>query len=71
MFVMHQIDPWEKAADCDRALRITIDPIERDMLANIRDFWIILGNTKRFLSEDELAKQAEAISRLHAKRFSH
>ena len=24
---MFQVDPWEKAADCERALRLTIDPV--------------------------------------------
>jgi hypothetical protein len=33
---MPQIDPWEKAADCERALRITVDPIRRETLSNIR-----------------------------------
>jgi hypothetical protein len=23
-------DPWEKAADCDRALRLVIDPVHRE-----------------------------------------
>jgi len=63
---MVQVDPWEKAADCDRAQRITIDPIRREILANIRDFWIALANERRFLSDDELARQTEAIGRLHA-----
>jgi hypothetical protein len=53
---MPQVDPWEKAADCERALRITIDPIHRETLSNIR-----------FLSEDALAAQIETIGRLHAK----
>jgi hypothetical protein len=64
---MPQIDPWEKAADCERALRITVDPIRRETLSNIREFWIALAQESRFLSDDALAVQIETIGRLHAK----
>jgi hypothetical protein len=63
---MFQVDPWEKAADCERALRLAIDPVHRERLVNIREFWISLADEKPFLSEDEFAKQVEAIGRLHA-----
>ncbi len=64
---MLRVDPWEKAADCERALRLTLDPVHRANLANIREFWISLANERRFLSDDEFARQAEAIGRLHAR----
>ena len=63
---MFQVDPWEKAADCERALRLTIDPVHRENLANIREFWISLANARPFLSEGDFVKQAEAIGRFHA-----
>jgi hypothetical protein len=53
----------EKAADCERALRLVIDPVHRERLVNIRGFWISLANERSRLSEDEFAKEAEAISR--------
>jgi hypothetical protein len=62
---MLQVDPWEKAADCQRALRVTLDPVHRENLANIREFWISLANARPFLSEHEFAKEAETIGRLH------
>jgi hypothetical protein len=64
---MPQVDPWEKAADCERALRITVDPIRRETLSNIREFWIALAQESRFLSDAALAAQIETIGRLHAK----
>jgi len=64
---MFQVDPWEKAADCERALRITIDPVHRENLTNIREFWISLANKRPFLSEHDFGKQAETIGRLHTK----
>jgi len=48
---MTQVDPWEKAADCERALRLTLDPLHRDRLKDIREFWISLANARPFLSE--------------------
>src|SRR5271157_4914947 len=53
---MFQVDPWEKAADCERALRITIDPVHRENLTNIREFWISLANARPFLSEHEFCQ---------------
>jgi hypothetical protein len=64
---MFQVDPWEKAVDCERAMRISIDPVHREHLGNIREFWISLANARRFLSEYEFAKEAEAIGGFHTK----
>ena len=64
---MAQVDPWEKAADCERAIRITLDPLHRETLTNIREFWITLAQKSHFLSDDALATQIETIGRLHAK----
>jgi hypothetical protein len=64
---MAQVDPWVKAADCERAIRITLDPLRRETLTNIREFWIALAEKSRFLNDDALATQIETIGRLHAK----
>ena len=64
--VMLQVEPWEKAADCERALRLTLDPIYRENLTNIREFWISLAHKRPFLSETQFAGEAEAIGRFHA-----
>jgi hypothetical protein len=63
---MSQVDPWEKAADCERAIRLTIDPIHSEDLTNIREFWISLANKRRSLTDQEFANQAEAIGRIHS-----
>jgi len=67
---MAQVDPWEKAADCERAIRLSLDPVHREALSNIREFWIALARKSQFLSDDALASQIETIGRLHA-RFDH
>ena len=70
---MSQVDPWERAADCERALRITVDPVHREALSNIREFWIALAQESRFLSDEALATQIETIGRLQARldRYTH
>jgi hypothetical protein len=64
---MAQVDPWVKAADCEGAIRITLDPLRRETLTNIPEFWIALAEKSRFLNDDALATQIETIGRLHAK----
>jgi hypothetical protein len=64
--VILHVDPWEKAADCERALGLTLDPIYRENLTNIREFWISLAHKRPFLSETEFASEVEAIGQLHA-----
>jgi len=64
---MAQVDPWEKAADCERAIRVSLDPVHREALCNIREFWIALAQKSQFLSDDALAIQVERIGRLHAR----
>ena len=63
---MSQIDPWAKAADCERALMLAQDPVYRGNLTSIREFWISLAHKCAFLSAAEFANEAEAIGRLHA-----
>jgi hypothetical protein len=63
---MLQVDPWEKATDCERALRITIHPVHRENLTNIREFWISLANARPFLTEHDFVKEADTIGRLQA-----
>jgi hypothetical protein len=61
---MALVDPLETAADCERAMRLTLDPLHRETLTNIREFWIALAQESRFLSEDVLAAKIETIGRL-------
>src|SRR5262245_21749037 len=68
--LMSNIDPWEKAADCDRAIKSAADPVQRTLLANLRDLWIALGSHRELMSSDEMAQEAEAIGRLHADLYA-
>ena len=64
---MSQIDPWEKAAECARAIEISIDPHRKAVLTNLEQMWIALANQRNFLIKEELAREAETIGRLHVK----
>lgn len=63
---MSQIDPWEKAAECDRAIQISSDPVRRDVLKNLQEMWLILADKNLRLSAAERAREAKKIDRLHA-----
>jgi hypothetical protein len=62
---MSQVDPWEKAADCARAIEISIDPHQKAVLSNLQQMWIALGNRRNFLNQHELAREVDKIGRLH------
>jgi len=64
---MSQVDPWEKAAECARAIQISIDPHRKAVLTNLQQMWIGLGNQRDFLTQEQLAREAETIGRLHVK----
>ena len=63
---MSQVDPWEKAAECARAIQISLDPHRKAALANLLQMWIVLADERRFLTAEELAREVETIGRLHA-----
>jgi hypothetical protein len=48
------------------AKALGLDPVHRENLAKLREFWISLANARPFLSEGDFVKQAEAIGRFHA-----
>jgi hypothetical protein len=61
-----QIDPWEKAAECVRAIQISNDPHQKDVLSNLQQMWIALANQRNLLTQEQRAREAEKIGRLHA-----
>ena len=62
---MFQLDLWEKAAECQRALE-GAESNQRQILTDVRDLWIGLANSKSFLTEAEFDQQIQAINRIHA-----
>ena len=46
---MSQIDPWEKAAECARAIELSADRHRKAELTLIQHLWIALANEQAFL----------------------
>ena len=63
---MLQIDPWEKAAECERYLRAEVDSTHREILTNFRDLWIGLANAKNFPTGAEFDQQVETLNSVQA-----
>jgi len=62
---MLQIDPWERAAECERALQTANDPTRREILTDVRKLWMGLANARSFFTKAEFDEQVEAINRIH------
>ncbi len=56
-----RVDPWKAAADCERALRMTNDPRQRELLGYLRGLWISLASESPYLTSAELAEDTEAV----------
>jgi hypothetical protein len=64
---MSVVDPFEKAADCARAIQISTDPVRKDILHNLQQMWIALATEKAQMTPEQLSREAEVIGRLHLK----
>jgi hypothetical protein len=40
------IDPWDRAAECGRAIGLCTDRERKLVLTHLRDYWLALGNEK-------------------------
>jgi hypothetical protein len=62
---MSHVDPWDKAAECERTIKIVADPERRVVLDSLRSLWIALGNRQSF-DRVEQAGQLSTIVQIHA-----
>jgi hypothetical protein len=58
------IDPRDKAAECERAMKDSIEPDLNMLLANLRKLWLALAEEKSMGIHDWHV-EAEAIDKLH------
>ena len=63
---MVPVDPFDWAADCERALQTTQDPERRFVLSKLRDLWIAIGNERSLMTDDELANDIERLGRVQS-----
>jgi hypothetical protein len=66
---MAAVDPWEKAADCQRGMA-TANAEQRPILEKLRNLWIALGNERSLMPPAQVAREIAAISRIHADMLS-
>jgi hypothetical protein len=62
---MLQLDPWGKAAECERAIEIVADPERRIVLNSLRSVWIALGNKQTSFSGPGRAGHLSTIAQIH------
>ena len=68
--VMMQVDPWGKAAECERAMAIVADPERRVILSKLRSVWVALGNKQSFLDASEGGVPLSTIVQIHTELIS-
>jgi hypothetical protein len=62
---MIQLDPWGKAAECERAIEIVADPERRVVLNSLRRVWIALGSQQSSFDGPGRAGHLSTIARIH------
>jgi hypothetical protein len=67
---MLQIDPWVKAAECERAIRVIADPERRSVLISLRSLWVTLGNEESIFDASRQGGQVPKIAQIHAELLS-
>jgi hypothetical protein len=67
---MLQVDPWGKAAECERAMQVVADPERRVVLSSLRSVWVALGNKRSFLESPDQAGQLSNIAQIHSELMS-
>jgi hypothetical protein len=67
---MSLVDPWGKAAECERAIEVVADPERRVVLSSLRSLWIALGNEQSSFDGLERADQLSTIAQIHIELMS-
>jgi hypothetical protein len=67
---MLQIDPWVKAAECERVIRVVADPERRSVLMSLRGLWVALGHEGATLDWSGQAGPVPKIAQIHFELMS-
>jgi hypothetical protein len=62
---MMLVDPWHKAAECERAIALVADPERRIVLESLRSLWVALCNPISLRCEPDRASQLSTIAQIH------
>jgi hypothetical protein len=64
------VDPWGKAAECERAIEVVADPERRVVLNSLRSLWLALGHEQSSFDGLERAGQLSTIAQIHIELMS-
>ena len=67
---MSMVDPWGKAAECERAIEVVADPERRVVLDSLRSLWLALGDEQSSFDGLERAGQLSTIDQIHIELMS-
>jgi hypothetical protein len=67
---MLQIDPWVKAAECERAIPVFADSERRSVLISLKRLWVALGNQQSIFGRHRQAARVPKIAQIHAELMS-
>jgi hypothetical protein len=59
------LDPWTKAAECERAIERVADPERRIVLERLRCVWIEVCDSLSLLDEPDRANDLSTIDQIH------
>jgi hypothetical protein len=59
------LDPWSKAAECDRAIERVADPERRLVLESLRSVWIEVCDSLSLFDDSDRAHDLSAIAQIH------
>jgi hypothetical protein len=63
---MLQLDPWRRAAECDRAIERVADPERRMVLEKLKSTWVALCSASSLLDDPDRADQFSLMVQIHA-----
>jgi hypothetical protein len=61
-----QSDPWEKAAECSRAIERTRDLQTRQVLTDLQELWIGLANQSQITGASWVSEDIRTLAEIHA-----
>jgi hypothetical protein len=62
---MLALDPWSKAAECERAIERAADPDRRIVLESLRKVWVEVCNSALLFEQPDQANDLSTIAQIH------
>jgi hypothetical protein len=62
---MLSLDPWSKAAECDRAIERVADPERRIVLESLRSVWVEICDSVSAFDQPEQSQTLSLIAEIH------